>query len=74
MKYELGRCLLAERLQEAGMPLEGLALELRVRRERLVDCIDNKRVMSLKLAISIADTLQCDVRSLYELTLSDERR
>lgn len=25
MKYELGRCLLEERLQEARMPLEGLA-------------------------------------------------
>jgi plasmid maintenance system antidote protein VapI len=74
LKYELGRCLLEERLQEAGMPLERLALELRVRRERLGDFIDNKRVMSLKLAISIADTLQCEVRSLYELTSSDERR
>lgn len=56
------------------MPLERLALELRVRRERLGDFIDNKRVMSLKLAISIADTLQCEVRSLYELTSSDKRR
>jgi hypothetical protein len=43
MKYELGRCLLEERLQEAGMPLERLALELQERRERLVDVIDNKR-------------------------------
>ena len=71
MKYELGRCLLEDRLQEAGMPLERLALELRVRRERLDDFIDNKRVIPLKLAISIADTLQCEVRSLYELMPSN---
>lgn len=71
MKYELGRCLLEERLQEAGLPLDHLALKLRVRRERLEDFIDNKRVMSLKLAIAIADTLQCEVRSLYELTPYD---
>lgn len=68
MKYELGRCLLEDRLQEAGMPLERLALELQVRPERLYDLIDNKRIMPLKIAISIADTLQCNVHSLYELT------
>lgn len=72
LKYELGRCLLVERLQEAGMSLERLALELRVRHERLDDFIDNKRVMSLKYAISIADSLQCEVRSLYELTPYDD--
>ncbi|OPA80308.1 transcriptional regulator [Paenibacillus selenitireducens] len=66
MKVELGRCLLPERLQEAQMTIEQLARVLLYRPERLTDFIENKRIMSLKIAISIANTLGCDVRDLYE--------
>lgn len=68
MKLELGRCLLQQRLLEAGMRLDELARALQYKPERLSDFVEHKRVMPLKDAISIADTLGCDVRELYEVT------
>ncbi|MOA39868.1 helix-turn-helix protein [compost metagenome] len=67
MKFELGRCLLLERLIECGMTIDDLAQALLYKRERLSDYIDNKRIMPLKTAISIADTLGCTASDLYEL-------
>ncbi|MFK0524253.1 XRE family transcriptional regulator [Paenibacillus illinoisensis] len=67
MKFELGRCLLNERLVEAGKSAEWLAKELLFKPERVYDFMENKRVMPLKIAISIADSIGCDVRTLYEL-------
>ena len=71
MKYELGRCLLNERLMESGKSAEWLAKDLLIKPERVYDFIENKRVMPLKIAISIADSIGCDVRSLYELIPND---
>ncbi|WP_315793421.1 XRE family transcriptional regulator [Paenibacillus sp. BIC5C1] len=71
MKFELGRCLLNERLKETGKSAEWLAKELLFKPERVYDFIENKRVMPLKIAISIADTVGCDVRALYELIPND---
>lgn len=67
MKFELGSCLLNERLLESGKSAEALAKELHYKPERMYDFIDNKRVMPLKVALSIADSIGCDVRALYEL-------
>ncbi|WP_372660734.1 XRE family transcriptional regulator [Cohnella sp.] len=67
MKFELGRCLLNERLHESGITLEELAGALLYKQEKLLDFMDNKRIMPLKTAISIAETIGCDVNSLYEL-------
>lgn len=67
MKFELGRCLLNERLTESGKSAESLAKDLLIKPERVYDFIENKRVMPLKMAISIADSIGCDVRALYEL-------
>ncbi|GGG63739.1 helix-turn-helix domain-containing protein [Paenibacillus radicis (ex Gao et al. 2016)] len=67
MKYELGPCLLAFRLSEAGITVAQLAQLLQYKPERLFDYIENKRVMPLKTAIAVADTLGCRERDLYEL-------
>jgi plasmid maintenance system antidote protein VapI len=67
MKIELGRCLLNERLLGANMTKEELAHTLQYKPERLTDFIENKRIMPLKVAISIAKTIGCDVTDLYEL-------
>ncbi|TYP71996.1 XRE family transcriptional regulator [Paenibacillus methanolicus] len=67
MKYELGRCLLNECLKESGKSAEWLAKDLLYKPERVYDYMENKRVMPLKTAISIADSIGCDVRALYEL-------
>ncbi|NMO97102.1 XRE family transcriptional regulator [Paenibacillus lemnae] len=52
---------------EAEKSAEWLADELRLNPKRIYDFIENKRVMPLKMAISIADTIRCDVGALYEL-------
>lgn len=67
MKFELGRCLLQERLAEHGMGREELARALFFKPERISDYIESKRIMPLQVAISVADTIGCQVRDLYEL-------
>lgn len=67
MKFALGRCLLNDRLKESGKSAEWLAKDLLIKPERVYDFIENKRVMPLKIAISIADSIGCDVAALYEL-------
>ncbi|MEK3915609.1 helix-turn-helix domain-containing protein [Paenibacillus sp. FSL H7-0331] len=67
MKFELGRCLLQDRLNELDMTLEELSRQLRYKPERILDYIDNQRVMPLKTAISIANSVGCNVQDLYEL-------
>jgi plasmid maintenance system antidote protein VapI len=71
MKFELGRCLLNERLLESGMNKEELAQKLLYKPERISDFMENKRIMPLKIAISIAKTIGCDVSELYELYLTE---
>ncbi|GGG14009.1 helix-turn-helix domain-containing protein [Paenibacillus abyssi] len=71
MKIELGRCLLNERLLESGKTVEELAKLLFYKPERLTDYMENKRVMPLKTAISIADTIGCRVEDLYELFMAE---
>jgi plasmid maintenance system antidote protein VapI len=66
MKFELGRCLLQERLADHGMTLEQLAQALLYKRELLSDYIENKRVMPLKNAVAIARMIGCRVEDLYE--------
>ncbi|MEK3722435.1 helix-turn-helix transcriptional regulator [Paenibacillus sp. FSL H8-0034] len=63
----MGRCLLQERLNESDMTLEELSRQLRYKPERILDYIDNQRVMPLKTAISIANSVGCHVQDLYEL-------
>ena len=67
MKFELGRCLLQECMAEHGTTLLVLAKELHYKPERLVDYIENKRIMPLQVAISVAHTIGCQVNELYEL-------
>ncbi|WP_438447986.1 helix-turn-helix domain-containing protein [Gorillibacterium sp. sgz5001074] len=70
MQVELGRCLLQERLNESDMTVEDLSRKLRTKPERLMDYMEDKRVMPLKTAISIAATVGCSVQDLYELQLA----
>lgn len=72
MKFDLGRCLLSERLQDSGLTVGELAHALHYKPERLNDFVENKRIMPLKSAISIADTLGCNVKDLYELITHEE--
>lgn len=72
MKVDLGRCLLNEMLMKAGMSTTDLSRTLQYKPERLSDYSDNKRMMPLKVAISIANTIGCRVEDLYELIPAEE--
>lgn len=72
MKVDLGRCLLNEMLMKAGMSTADLSRKLQYKPERLSDYLENKRMMPLKVAISIADTIGCRVEELYELIPAQE--
>jgi plasmid maintenance system antidote protein VapI len=67
VKVELGRCLLQERLNETDMTVEELARQLYYKPEKITDYMENKRIMPLKTAISIANTVGCGVQDLYEI-------
>lgn len=69
MKFEIGRCLLQERMAEQGVTMAELSRTLQYKPERIIDYMENKRIMPLQVAISIADTIGCQVRDLYELTV-----
>ncbi|WP_327204791.1 hypothetical protein [Paenibacillus sp. DMB20] len=43
MKFDLGRCLLHERLDEAGMTAAELSRKLKYKPERVSDYIENKK-------------------------------
>jgi hypothetical protein len=49
MKYELGRCLLSERLLESGMTKEKLAQTLLYKPERLSDFMETRESCPLRL-------------------------
>ncbi|MGG6312731.1 helix-turn-helix domain-containing protein [Paenibacillus macerans] len=66
MKLDIGRCLLRERLNDAGYTCDDLARLLQYKPERLLDYMENKRIMPLKVAVSIAYQLDCSVNALYE--------
>jgi len=67
MPYRVGRCLLGLRLAEAGMTPVQLAEKVGMKLPQISAYINNKRVMSLQNALSIASAVGCRVEDLYEL-------
>lgn len=77
MKYDLGDCLLYERLKEIGMTPQELADKLGWHVQQVSDYQAGRKRMSLATAISVADTIECDVRKIYKLIpikVSERRR
>ncbi|UED78077.1 helix-turn-helix transcriptional regulator [Brevibacillus sp. DP1.3A] len=66
MSYQVGRCLLADRLKDAGMTPAELAEKLGMSLSQISEYIHNKRVMTLKNARTISEMLGCSMESMYE--------
>lgn len=66
MRYVLGRCLLAERLNAINSSQQALAEKEGYSAQQISDYATGKRKMSLVNAITIAETLGCSVKDLYE--------
>lgn len=66
MRYAIGRCLLDDRLREAGMTRPQLAEKIRMDRRQLSRYATKESVMTLANAVLIADAIGCNPRTLYE--------
>jgi len=67
MRYELGRCLLRIRLQERGLKQQDIVDSLGYRKSEISEYANNKRIMSIEVAINIAKFLMCSVEDLYQI-------
>jgi DNA-binding XRE family transcriptional regulator len=68
--YEVGKCLLTDKLHQARMTQQELADRLGVTRQQINHYInpnvDKRRIMTLRIAINIASILNCHIEDLYE--------
>lgn len=71
--YNVGKCLLSDKLQQARMSQQELANILDVRRQQINHYVSGRRVMNLQIAKNIAAALNCNIEDLYEWELVEER-
>jgi DNA-binding XRE family transcriptional regulator len=64
--YDVGKCLLADRLLQARLSQQELAEKLGVTRQQINHYSTNRRTMTLPVAKNIAFILQCEIDDLYE--------
>lgn len=65
MAIKAGRCLLLDRLKEAGMTQSDLAARMGVTVQQINKYALNKQKMSLETAKTIATILKCQIDDLY---------
>ncbi|MEK3717972.1 helix-turn-helix transcriptional regulator [Paenibacillus sp. FSL R7-0333] len=66
MGYVPGRCLLKKRLREIRKNQQWLAEELNMPKTQVSDYVNNRKVMSLATAKTIAMKLGCYIDDLYD--------
>jgi transcriptional regulator with XRE-family HTH domain len=64
--YDVGKCLLSDRLLQARMSQQELAEKLGVSRQQINHYVNKKRIMTIPIAINIAYILNCTIDDLYE--------
>ncbi|MEB8651888.1 helix-turn-helix transcriptional regulator [Bacillus cereus] len=64
--YVVGKCLLKDRLRDAKMTQQDLAIAINRPKTRISEYARNKKAMSLATAKSIAVVLKCHIDDLYE--------
>lgn len=72
--YDVGKCLLSDRLSQARMTQQELADRLGVARQQIHHYTSNNRIMTLQIAKNIAYILSCEMDDLYEWKLVEERK
>ncbi|PZX07947.1 helix-turn-helix protein [Psychrobacillus insolitus] len=72
--YDVGRCLLSDRLLQARMTQQELANRLGVTRQQIHTYTTGERLMSLPIAKNISAVLHCDTDELYEWKPVEERK
>lgn len=64
--YEVGKCLLSDRLLQTRMTQQELADRLGVTRQQINSYTNDRRVMTLAIAKNIAAILRCEIDDLYD--------
>ena len=64
--YDVGRCLLSDKLQQARMTQQELASRLDVTKQQVNNYVFGRRVMTLSIAKNVAAILGCEIDDLYE--------
>ena len=72
--YDVGRCLLADKLKKAKMSQQELANKLDVTKQQVNHYIHGRRIMNITIAKNIAYLLECEIDDLYEWVYVDERK
>jgi len=63
--YEVGKCLLSDKLLQAKMTQQELADRLGVTRQQINSYARDRRIMTVPIAKNIASILNCDIEDLY---------
>lgn len=66
--YDVGKCLLSDKLLQARMTQQELADYLGVTRQQINNYTSNRRIMTLPIAKNIAIILHCEIDDLYQWT------
>lgn len=66
MAYTVGRCLLRELLDDAGIEQVELAKKLNVTKQQINKYVSDSQGMSLEVAKNISVILHCQIEDLYE--------
>lgn len=66
MAYKVGRCLLRERLDDAGIDQVMLAKKLNVTKQQVNKYVTNRQRMSIETAKNVSSIIHCDIEELYE--------
>jgi transcriptional regulator with XRE-family HTH domain len=75
--YRPVKCLLRERLKEAGITQAELSKRLNMPRTQVSDWVNNRKTMSLETAKNISELLEISMDTLYEweeVKTSDRKR
>jgi putative transcriptional regulator len=64
--FEVGKCLLADRLRKADLTQSELAELTSIPKSTISEYVNNKHTMSLVTAKTIAHTLNCSIDDLYQ--------
>lgn len=72
--YDVGRCLLSDKLKQARMTQKELASMLDVTKQQINNYVFGHRVMSLSIAKNVATILGCEIDDLYEWEYVENRK
>lgn len=72
--YDVGKCLLSDKLSETRMSQQELADRIGVTKQQINSYTSDTNVMSLPVAKNIATILRCEIGELYEWKKVDIRK